>query len=101
LVLSPSPLENEASLAGLPIPGVLVSISGAAEHQCSTDLLGRCLFSNLPGGAVELLLEKPGFHPNVYIGLALSPGQNLEHHMCLAYASSETVIMITQVSLPR
>jgi hypothetical protein len=98
LVLPATPLELEDPRVGFTVPGVVVSLSGAAERQCATDTSGRCLFSDLPVGVFDIRLEKVGFHPNVYLGLAVAQGQDLQKRICLSYESNDMDIMITQAS---
>ena len=67
--------------SGLPIPGVLVTITSDAmmgPRQSQTDVEGRFQFVELPPGVYELTAEAPGFAKVRQPGLQVNIGRNTQ-----------------------
>jgi len=82
---------------GLPIPGVLVSVTSdnlMGVRQTDTDAEGRFLFPELPPGIYQLTAEKPAFAKVVRPNLQVNIGRNtiLTVEMPLEQAGEEVVI---------
>ena len=67
--------------SGLPIPGVLVTITSDSmmgPRQAQTDVEGRFQFVELPPGVYELVAESPGFAKVRQPGLQVNIGRNTQ-----------------------
>jgi outer membrane receptor for ferrienterochelin and colicins len=89
--------------AGVPIPGVAVSVNEARTGtglpadlaQGESDVAGRAVFEGLAPGAVSIVAMAEGFFPNEAAGIELMAGQETQVSVALEVRSvvSETLVV--------
>jgi hypothetical protein len=88
---------NTIDEGGLPIPGVLVSITSdnmMGVRQANTDADGRFLFIELPPGVYQIASESPGFAKVKKVNLQVNIGRttHVTVEMPMASAGEEIVV---------
>lgn len=81
---------------GLPLPGVLVTLSSPAliggTQQRETDDDGRFLFVELPPGQYEIASSKPGFSSVTKKGVPVGIGRTVELTLEMKYGGADVTV---------
>jgi hypothetical protein len=98
-------ISGAITLGGLPLPGVTVSLSGAATATTTTNASGNYVFANLLNGGYTVTPSMAGyaFTPSsiaVTIIFADLPGRNFTAAPLVTYSISGTALTSTKLPIP-